>query len=302
MHDAVLLTRASLPRSGELVDTNMAAVCSRIGRAAVRSLYEELALYPKPGLVSLVDSGSHDDMDASTFVRSLFSLRRYFVEIARAGADEAPFARLRELGIAAESRMLAATGGINTHRGAIFSIGMLCAAAARSYRCGGMPASCDVRHALISGWGDALCSHRTSGASHGACVAQRYAVAGAREEAAAGFPSIFELALPRLRRTLREGRGLYCAKIDTLLALMAQVSDTNVYHRGGASGALLVREAAADFMAAGGTAATNWRDRLLACHAALVAHRLSPGGAADMLGATLFVHALTDQYAAIAQS
>ena len=97
----------------------------------MRSLYDELSLYPKPGLVSLVDNGSHCDMDAGTFMRSLFALRRYFFHIAAAGAANAPFSELKRLGIAAERRMLAATGGVNTHRGAIFCIGMLCAAAGR---------------------------------------------------------------------------------------------------------------------------------------------------------------------------
>src|SRR4029453_3853804 len=86
-----------------------------IGRAASLALYDELALTPKPGLVTLVDCGSHDDMDAYTFMRSLFSLRLYFSQIAEAGFDGADFAVLERLGIEAEARMLAATGGVNTH-------------------------------------------------------------------------------------------------------------------------------------------------------------------------------------------
>ena len=101
----------------------------RIARLALRSLYRELALYPKPGLVSFRDNGAHQDMDATTFVRSLFSLRGYFVAIATAGMLAAKFNELQQLGIAAESRMLRATRGINTHRGAIFSQGILAAAA-----------------------------------------------------------------------------------------------------------------------------------------------------------------------------
>jgi triphosphoribosyl-dephospho-CoA synthase len=100
----------------------------RIARLAVRSLYHELALYPKPGLVSLRDNGAHRDMDAATFVRSLFSLRGYFATIAAAGMRDAGLAELQQLGIAAESRMLQATRGINTHRGAIFTLGLLAAA------------------------------------------------------------------------------------------------------------------------------------------------------------------------------
>ena len=79
--------------------------------------------------MTLVDSGSHDDMDAHTFMRSLFALRSYFVQIAEPGAEGAAFEALERCGIEAEARMLAATGGINTHRGAIFMLGLLCAAA-----------------------------------------------------------------------------------------------------------------------------------------------------------------------------
>ena len=103
-----------------------------------------MILYPKPGLVSLVDNGSHTDMNAATFMRSLFALRHYFAAICRAGAQAAPFSDLRRLGMAAERRMLAATGGVNTHRGAIFSIGLLCAASGSRARvpCRSMRPAC----------------------------------------------------------------------------------------------------------------------------------------------------------------
>jgi triphosphoribosyl-dephospho-CoA synthase len=265
-----------------------------VARHAVRSLYQELALYPKPGLVSLVDTGSHDDMDASTFVRSLFSLRRYFFDIALAGGRGARFETLRQLGIEAERRMLAATGGINTHRGAIFSLGMLCAAAGRSRLDGTRGWQPDsLRATLVDCWGSALAGHRGAAASNGAVVRTRHAAPGAREQAAAGFPAIFELALPVLRRTLAAGRGLRCARIDTLFTLMAELSDTNVYHRGGLEGARIVRDTSMRFLERGGTAADGWEAEAVAAHRRFVAHRLSPGGAADLLAATCFVHALS---------
>jgi triphosphoribosyl-dephospho-CoA synthase len=273
-----------------IVDTaDNAAAAANIARHAVRSLYQELALYPKPGLVSLVDTGSHEDMDASTFVRSLFSLRRYFLDIALAGARGDGFDVLRGLGIEAERRMLAATGGVNTHRGAIFSLGLLCAAAGRARD--RQPAL--LRATLVDCWGAALASHRGSAASNGATVRARHAAPGAREQAAAGFPAIFELALPTLRRTLAAGRGLRCARIDTLFTLMAELSDTNVYHRGGVEGARIVRETSLRFLARGGTAADGWMEDAVAAHRLFVQHRLSPGGAADLLAATCFVHALS---------
>jgi triphosphoribosyl-dephospho-CoA synthase len=280
----------SVPDAG---DAAAGAVAATVARHAVRSLYQELALYPKPGLVSLVDTGSHNDMDASTFVRSLFSLRRYFQDIALAGARGDGFDVLRRLGIDAERRMLLATGGINTHRGAIFSLGLLCAAAGRigvSTTAGWGPGA--LRTTLQACWGEALAGHRGPATSHGASACARYAAAGAREQAAAGFPAIFELALPTLRRTLAAGRGLRCARIDALFALMAELSDTNVYHRGGADGARVVRDMSVRFLECGGTAAADWEEQAVAAHRRFIAQRLSPGGAADLLAATCFVHAL----------
>ena len=114
-------------------------IARRISLLAVRSLYQELALYPKPGLVSFRDNGAHLDMDAATFVRSLFSLRGYFVAISAAGMRDAGFAELQQLGLAAESHMLRATRGINTHRGAIFTHGILAAAAGCAAGCSPTP-------------------------------------------------------------------------------------------------------------------------------------------------------------------
>jgi triphosphoribosyl-dephospho-CoA synthase len=147
-----------------------------IARTAVGCLYAELVLYPKPGLVSLVDNGSHADMNAATFLRSLFALRHYFRQICAAGRDDAPFARLRALGIAAERRMLAATGGVNTHRGAIFSLGLVCAAVGSASAQGLQLTPAVLRAVLLIRWGDALGAHAG-------------AAGGAREEGALGWPT-----------------------------------------------------------------------------------------------------------------
>lgn len=271
------------------------AFAQGLARLAVRSLYAELVLYPKPGLVSLVDNGSHADMTAATFMRSMFALRRYFLDITQAGVDDAPFHALKRLGIDAEARMLRATAGINTHRGAIFCLGMLCAAIGRC-RARGVPLmAAAVQAMLLQCWGRELGAHSidAGAASNGAQARLAYAASGAREEGARGFPSVFAVGLPALRRTLAEGRGMRAARIDALFALMAHISDTNVYHRGGIEGALSVRRRARAFVARGGTASRDWEAQALACHRAFVASRLSPGGAADLLGAACLLQAVT---------
>jgi triphosphoribosyl-dephospho-CoA synthase len=243
--------------------------------------------------VSLVDNGSHDDMNAATFMRSMFALRHYFGQICRAGAGDAPFARLKSLGIEAERRMLAATRGINTHRGAIFSLGMLCAAVGRAQAQHMALTPESLRAVLLIRWGDELASHSVAADdSNGLRAARMHGASGAREEAALGLPSVFEVGLPALRQALSCGRSLRLARIDALFALMAHMSDTNVLHRGGAAGARMVREHAQRFRDAGGTAAPDWRTRALDSHRAFVAARLSPGGAADLLAGCCLVHSV----------
>lgn len=267
-------------------------------RLALRALHAELMLYPKPGLVSPRDSGSHTDMDAATFMRSLFSLRHYFAAIEAAGMDGAPFGRLRTLGMAAEARMLAATNGINTHRGAIFSLGLLCAAHGWLRRHGGAITPEALRAALLARWGDDLARHRdtlVASESNGLRAARLYGAGGAREQAAQGLPAVFDTALPALRATLARGGSLHEAHTEALFALMASLEDTNVLHRGGADGDRFVRIQARRFIALGGTANPHWRGFAHGCHILFVRRRLSPGGAADLLAAASFVHAVTQR-------
>ena len=277
------------------------AFCQQVARLALRSLYRELQLYPKPGLVSLVDNGSHSDMDAGTFMRSLFSLRHYFIRVTQAGMAGKEFSALRQLGIAAERTMLSATAGVNTHRGAIFCLGMLCAAAGYCHGRGMSLSAPVIRATLLIQWGDALTRHMQERAlsahctepSHGRLAAEKYAVSGASEEAALGFPSLFEAALPRFLSTLAAGRGYDAAAVDALFVLMAAISDTNLYYRGGPAAADKVKTCARAFLEMGGSAASDWREHAISCHKVFIQDKLSPGGAADLLAATYFLHGLS---------
>ena len=269
-----------------------------IARLAVGSLYTELCLYPKPGLVSLVDSGSHSDMNAATFMRSLFSLRHYFRNICLAGLGDAPFAQLKHLGIAAEKAMLKATRGINTHRGAIFSLGLLCAAAGRARAQGTPMTPAALRATMLIRWGEELAMHASAPptpaatTSNGLRVAAQYAASGAREEGALGLPSVFEIGVPALQASRARGATMTMARIDALFALMAHICDSNVYHRAGPKGAQTVREHARRFIEAGGTANADWLGTALASHQVFVQRRLSPGGAADLLAASCLVQSI----------
>src|SRR6185369_8804633 len=149
-----------------------------IGRLAIRSLYREVELAPKPGLVTPAGNGSHRDMDFRTFLRSLHALRGYFPAITACGRQGPDFAPLQALGIAAETAMLAATGGINTHRGAIFNLGLLCAATGHLLAAGlplGGEAACAAVNEIWAG--EILASSNAlpdqAPPSHGQVVARR---------------------------------------------------------------------------------------------------------------------------------
>lgn len=266
-------------------------------RHAVRALYAELTLEPKPGLVSLRDNGSHTDMNAATFVRSLFALRHYFPTIARAGASSPPLPVLQALGLAAEARMLQATGGVNTHRGAVFALGLLCAASGRLYAQGLALTPSAVRHTLHASWGDALRAQAIANAarapvSHGQRAARTYGLRNALDEAADAFPTLFETTLPALQAALHQGHPARAARVQALFATMAVLDDTNVAHRGGREGLDRLKAAAAAFVRGGGVARHGWLEQARALHAQCVAQRLSPGGAADLLACACWLHSM----------
>lgn len=261
-----------------------------LGRAATVALYEELALAPKPGLVSFVDRGSHHDMDGATFLRSLFALRGYFVAIARLGAEGAAFPALEACGQAAEARMLAATGGINTHRGAVFSLGLLCAAGGAAAAAGEALSPAAIRARLRWHWGEALQARRLRPPRlPGGLAAQRLGLRSASDEAADAFPVLFDHTLPTLQAGRARGLDPASARLDALLATVAVLDDSNLALRGGRAGLDWARAAARDFLAAGGAGRPGGRAAAWALHRAFVARRLSPGGAADLLAAACWL-------------
>lgn len=287
MSDAALMLTKTRPARGD-ADASAAA---RIGRLAIRSLYREAALAPKPGLVCPDSRGSHDDMDFATFVRSLQALRGYFPAIAARGRQAPALAPLQALGIVAEQRMLAATGGVNTHRGAIFNLGLLCAASGLVHAGGGIPDAPTVCHTVSERWGREIVAGLAAApaASHGLIVARRYGCGGARQEAAAGFPAALALGLPAYRRILAATGDAGLAAVQALFALIAGLEDSNLLWRGGRAGLACGQRLAAEFLATGGVLADDWRRHAAVVDREFVARRLSPGGSADLLGVTLFL-------------
>ncbi|MBZ3900365.1 triphosphoribosyl-dephospho-CoA synthase MdcB [Streptomyces griseiscabiei] len=258
---------------------------------AVAALRAEADLAPKPGLVDPRDNGAHTDMDHALLVRSADALRGAFAHCARL-AVELPLgpelrARIGAAGRAGERQMLQVTGGVNTHRGALWAVGLLAAGAARRHGIGDA-----VRFAAGLARLPDSAVPPAQGTSHGAGAGRRYGAPGARGEAAAGFPHVTGHALPMLRRARARGADETSARLDALLSVMAHLPDTCVLHRGGPAGLAIIQRGAADVLAVGGTADPAGRRRLSELDALALSRRLSPGGSADLLAAALFLDSL----------
>lgn len=275
---------------------NRELVSELIAEAALAALLSELAAWPKPGLVSYVDTGSHSDMDAAMMHASAEALRPFFAELARAGQDGAQMRSLRAIGLRAEAAMLRVTGGINTHRGAIFGMGLLCAAAGITAEVSserGLRAPVRLGNIVMRRWAAEIMRGPIPLFSHGTLALRRYGAGGARAEAVSGFRSVYEVGLP----ALRQGRLLRpdnpdAALVQTCFALIAKVCDTNILHRCGAGGMHFAATVADSFLTQGGVGSPDWRTLAATVHTTFVARRLSPGGCADLLAMTLFIDAL----------
>jgi triphosphoribosyl-dephospho-CoA synthase len=272
-------------------------VADFVADSAKAALLAELETWPKPGLVSHVDSGSHTDMDASTFKASTTAITPFYSYLTAAGAVGSGMNKLREIGLEAERAMLAATGGVNTHRGAIFSMGLLCAAAGAIWSATAR-ADCYWSANMLGAtvrqrWGQAIMCGPIPLHSHGTNALRRFGAGGARAQAAAGFPHAIEVGLPALRlgRRLVPGNP-EAARVQGFFAILESMEDTNLLHRGGAVGLRFAQEAAAGFLEQGGVGQAQWCERAAAVHRAFVARHLSPGGCADLLATTLFLDAL----------
>ena len=235
---------------------------------AAKALTEEVRLTPKPGLVDERNNGAHSDMDLPLFLRSIDALTPYFRQITALSLSGADAAALQAAGLEAEAAMFRTTGGVNTHKGALFSFSVLLAALGRYLSDGG-----DVfAHAA------ALAAELTTPQdTHGAAVAAHHQVGGARSEALAGFPTA------RQASVLLQTHDLLTA----LLWLMAHTEDTNLYHRGGAEGAAFVKEQAAAILAVPPEQRVTLTQAL---DDALIGRWLSPGGSADLLALALFLN------------
>lgn len=279
----------------------------KIGQKAYEALIEEVITTPKPGLVDLYSNGAHTDMDAGTFRRSAEALRPFFVSMAETGLGkdgdpEDLFLTIRKTGLEAEKAMYAATGGVNTHKGIIFTFGLFCAAAGRLLQKekGLTPENLlDMQQRMtVRILSRELADLRRQPAvhvqlSHGEQNLRRYGTTGIRGEAIAGYPDLFRIGLPVLQDGIRQNMDWNRVKLQTLLSLMAQTEDSNILSRGGPEELKKVQEEMRDFLQKGGAYGENALEILKEMDADYIRRNCSPGGCADLLAAAILIDSLS---------
>lgn len=248
---------------------------------AEKALRQELELSPKPGLVDPYDSGSHSDMDYALMSRSIDSLRDFFVRLAVMAfeSDNIDNSTLRSMGLEAEKEMMKATGGVNTHRGAIFSMGLTVAAAAKILSGKSCRTLADEIASLARDF------PRPPESTHGQTVRRRFGMPGALENAENGYAALFEEWLPFYRNTGKTDADRLCL----LMKIIGELDDSNAVYRAGLQKADAARRKAVCVMQSGCD-----RNQLLKLNEEFKRDNISHGGAADMLALTFFIDSIYD--------
>lgn len=271
--------------------------CDRIAQIAQQSLLYEVCTTPKPGLVDRQNSGSHRDMDIFTFMASGSALYTYFHHCAKVGiqtrycAPAQTFFELRFPGKLAEQQMYRVTGGVNTHKGSIFSLGILCAAAGRlgsgHQRPEELSQVCkQMTQGLI---GRELGDIHREGKTTGEQLYIQHGITGVRGQAESGFSQVLSIALPVLRKGLSQGLSLNDAGCGVLLALIANTIDTNLIHRSSLEEQKAVAAKITDLIKNDPFPSADVLHQL---DERFIQKNLSPGGCADLLAITYFLHLL----------
>ncbi|WP_025728202.1 triphosphoribosyl-dephospho-CoA synthase CitG [Atopobacter phocae] len=262
---------------------------NRLIQLAVKSLIQEASLYPKPGLVDPVDCGSHTDMDYDMFIDSAFALMPGFYRYYELGCHHQSnlsdlFNRIREVGMENERNMFQSTHEVNTHKGANFLYGIVLAAMGYFNQ----PRLEDVRLAvkeMTKGIVQRELATLQSFRTHGEKVYQQYGFTGIRGEVEEGLPLVFDVALP----ILREKGPAKTNQKKALLQLIAWNNDSNMIKRGGIEGLKFGQQLAQQTY-------NDLDQHLIEMNQQFIRKNLNPGGSADLLALSIFLHAYETEW------
>lgn len=275
------LNNHSLQRAAEVAYP--ATIPYLIADLACQSLQEELDLTPKPGLVDQHDNGAHHDMDYELMCKSIRTLRPYFVELALLGwKNEESYSSIKSIGLRAENAMYKTTKGVNTHKGALFSLGITVVVAAREMRRKGKVEKADLQKGIM----EIAKQFPVTNGTHGSEVSAKHHIDGALAHACKGYPDLFDKWLPFLQKSQSINSTFPNPLHSTFLYIMSMLDDTNVYYRKGERVAQQVKEEAARILK------INDVNNLNELNRRFISENISPGGCADMLSLTRLVQSL----------
>ena len=275
-----------------------------VGSLAVEAMLYEVTCTPSPGLVDRVNSGAHTDMDFYSFMSSSAALSVCLARCVQAGLNHqgvspALLPVLRQIGIEGEVRMLKATGGVNTQKGLLFSLGIVAAAVGWLRQTQGKPDSAAILQSVAEmttglvarelGRIERPETHWTAGER----LYRLHGVTGIRGEMEQGLPAIGQHGLPALRKAMADNLGVNHALLQTLLVLMTVVDDTTVMNRHHPDKMRLwAKGKAQEALLAGGLYTVQGHSLLADMDREFIEHNVSPGGVADLLAVTWFLYRL----------
>jgi triphosphoribosyl-dephospho-CoA synthase len=272
----------------------------RIAALALEAMLFEVSATPKPGLVDRANNGAHHDMDFFTFMASAAALHTCFDRLANAGYAHRnePVGQmlpiLRSIGGEEERKMFSFTHGVNTHKGMIFSLGLLSAVAGWALDKPSCSAEnlCALTGEMCRGICDEFRDVRSKeNLTKGERVFLAYGILGARGEVEGGYQSVIVHSLPLYRALRSTCKELNVCLVQTLLCLVAHTMDSNIVSRHDLPAAEYAQEAAKEVLAKGGFFTQEGRNATYALDEDFTERNISPGGCADLLAVTHFLYA-----------
>lgn len=279
--------------------------CEYISEIAIKSMLLEVSATPKPGLVDRNNSGAHKDMDFFTFIESSISLVYTFYNctlegLKFEGKDNKELLKIiRPIGIEGENKMFNATRGINTHKGLIFSFGIIAAAAGLQYKKTNnrkMNAEyiChlakDIAEDIVVRELEQL--NNKEPLTYGEGLYKKYGIKGIRGEVESGFSTVRYHSLPIFWELMKGEGNINDNMVQVLLYLMTITEDVNILGRHGIDELEYVKSAAKEILDLGGMFTEKGRERILELDNELIRRNISPGGSADLLAVTLMLYFL----------
>lgn len=275
-----------------------------ISRLAVKSLLYEVTASPKPGLVDRNNSGAHKDMDFFTFIDSSVALAEYFNQCCEIGfsfdkEDKKDLLKeIRPVGILAEESMFRATGGINTHKGLIFSLGIICAAAGLYYNVHGtklIPSDeiSKITKEITEGITKELEDVNDKEIlTYGEKLYLKYGVKGIRGEVESGFSTALQYGLPIFKDLAGKDLHINDILVQVLLHLMVNTEDSNILGRHDEKTLGYAKKMAGTALRHGGYLTSHGKIYVEDMDRFFIEKNISPGGSADLLAVTIMLYLL----------